>query len=304
MKAPANRVEPLSGLRVAAVLVAVVAGIALLGLASRGLPSGSHGKSVRPVSAGHAFDYVLALAVTAWALGVVYGFVQLFLVRRRRRRRRPVPSNRELWTPDLSRHWGAVLVALVLVLFAIPIVVAYFVRPGGSTFARLPTPLGSMLHGLDPRGLGTVGSTLRWSLPISIALLLVMLFMAARNERLIRRRNPLRRRESLAGELVGALDESLDDIEAEPDPRHAVIRSYARMERVLDSHGLPRESFEAPFEYLARVLQEVHASGPGARRLTELYERARFSTHRIDTSMKGHALDAVRALRAELETAR
>ena len=40
--------------------------------------------------------------------------------------------------------------------------------------------------------------------------------------------------------LAAAVDESLDDLRAEPDPRRAVIAAYARLERVLAAHGLPR----------------------------------------------------------------
>jgi len=302
MRPSADRVEPVAGLRLAAVVVAVLAAIGLLALASRGLPGSAHGKA-RPVSAGHAFDYLLALGITAWAVGIVYGVIQLILSRRLRRRRRPRPAEElELWTPDFSRVAHYVLVVLVIALLSAPLVVAYFLRPKSSSFKNLPSPLASMLHGVGTRPFDSVTSTVRWSVPLAVGLLAVALITAARNDRLYRRRHPLRRSRALAQDLVGALDESLDDIEAEADPRSAVIRSYARMERVLDGHGLPRRSHETPFEFLARVLQELRTGGPGTRRLTELYERARFSTHVIDAEMKTQALDAVRTLRAELET--
>ena len=54
----------------------------------------------------------------------------------------------------------------------------------------------------------------------------------------------------LAAAVAQAVDESLDDLRAEPDPRRAVIATYARLERVLAAHGLPRKPAEAPLEYL------------------------------------------------------
>jgi hypothetical protein len=99
------------------------------------------------------------------------------------------------------------------------------------------------------------------------------------------------------------LDETLDDLLAEPDPRRAVIAAYARMERAFAAHGVPRRQFEAPHEYLGRVLAEATGGGRGAVRLTALFERARFSPHEVDSAMKTDAIEAIQALQAELAAA-
>jgi Domain of unknown function (DUF4129) len=120
----------------------------------------------------------------------------------------------------------------------------------------------------------------------------------------------VRRRRELVGDLpiVEALSdvvaETLDDLRSERDPRQAVIRAYSRMERTLAASGLPRREAEAPFEYLARVLNAVQASAHSVRKLTQLFQRARFSTHEIDTGMKEDAIEALSGLQAELEVAR
>jgi hypothetical protein len=108
---------------------------------------------------------------------------------------------------------------------------------------------------------------------------------------------------AVADELAGALEVTLDDLRAERDPRRAVIAAYARMERALAAHGIPRRRFEAPNEYLERVLDDLTHGGRGARQLTELFERARFSTHDIDPSLKDEAIAAVESLQAELAAA-
>ena len=101
-------------------------------------------------------------------------------------------------------------------------------------------------------------------------------------------------------ELVETLDETLADLRAESDPRRAVIAAYHRMERVLASHGIARRTSEAPHEYLGRVLAELTGGGQGAKRLTALFERARFSTHAVDATMRTDAIEAVEDLQAEL----
>jgi Domain of unknown function (DUF4129) len=100
--------------------------------------------------------------------------------------------------------------------------------------------------------------------------------------------------------VAEVLEETLDDLVREPDPRKAVIGAYAKMERTLAARGFPREESEAPGEYLARILDVAGASGHSARRITRLFERARFSEHDIDQAMKQDAIDSLSGLRAEL----
>ena len=110
--------------------------------------------------------------------------------------------------------------------------------------------------------------------------------------------------DALTEELGAVLDDTLDDLRAEPDPRRAVIAAYARMERSLAAHGLPRRRAEAPLEFLDRASQELHARHPPARRLlfelTHLFERAKFSPHAIDAEMKDDAIATLTSLRSEL----
>jgi hypothetical protein len=102
-------------------------------------------------------------------------------------------------------------------------------------------------------------------------------------------------------DLHEVIGDSLAEIEREPDPRKAVIRAYAGMERVLARHGLGRRRFEAPVEYLTRALAAVRLSGHAAERLTRLFERARFSEHTIGPEMKSEAIAALGEVRSELE---
>jgi hypothetical protein len=97
-----------------------------------------------------------------------------------------------------------------------------------------------------------------------------------------------------------ALDDSLDDLRNDPDVRRAIIAAYARMERALGAVGLPRAPAEAPFEYLERTLVELDAGSEAARRLTELFERAKFSPHELGEDTRDQAIDALAAVRDDL----
>jgi hypothetical protein len=106
-------------------------------------------------------------------------------------------------------------------------------------------------------------------------------------------------------DLSAALDEvladTLDDLRAERDPRRAVIATYARLERTFAAHDVPREPSETSREYVDRALDRLGVSTFAVRRLTQLYERAKFSSHEIDATMKDEAIEALAGLRAELD---
>ncbi|HYA09107.1 MAG TPA: DUF4129 domain-containing protein, partial [Gaiellaceae bacterium] len=97
-----------------------------------------------------------------------------------------------------------------------------------------------------------------------------------------------------------ALDESLDDLRNEPDLRRAIIAAYARMERALAGAGLARRPAETPLEYMERALTSLDTSAAGVRRLTVLFEWAKFSQHEPEPAMRDEAIDALIAVRDEL----
>jgi 4-amino-4-deoxy-L-arabinose transferase-like glycosyltransferase len=123
-------------------------------------------------------------------------------------------------------------------------------------------------------------------------------YFAARRDRV-----QLTPEQAAAGALAAVLDDTLDDLRAEKDPRRAVIAAYARLERTLAAHRLGRHPSEAPGEYLARILPELELERGSVRRLTELFTRAKFSPHAIDAAMKEDAIDALTTVRDELRAA-
>ena len=108
---------------------------------------------------------------------------------------------------------------------------------------------------------------------------------------------------SLALTLADVLGDTLDDLRAEPDPRRAVIAAYARLERTLGAFGLPRRAAEAPDEYLHRIFVDLEVNSRFARRLTQLFARAKFSQHSVDQAMKGEAIQLLETIRTGLREA-
>jgi hypothetical protein len=118
-----------------------------------------------------------------------------------------------------------------------------------------------------------------------------------------RRRKQFVREKAAAEALAELLEDTLDDLRAEKDPRRAVIAAYARLERTLAAHGLGRHPSEAPGEYLSRILPLLELERGSVRRLTDLFTRAKFSSHEVDAGMKDEAIDALSTVRDELRAA-
>jgi hypothetical protein len=109
------------------------------------------------------------------------------------------------------------------------------------------------------------------------------------------------REAALAAALDEVLADTLDDLRAERDARRAVIGAFRRLEKTFAAHRVEREPSETSREYVDRALDQLGVSTSSTRRLTALYERAKFSRHAIDATMKNDAIEALVALRAELE---
>jgi hypothetical protein len=105
---------------------------------------------------------------------------------------------------------------------------------------------------------------------------------------------------SVADDLAESISDAIDDLEAEPDARRAVIAAYARMENMLARHGLHRKPSETPVEYLRRILLGLTARADAVTRLTSLFEQAKFSRHEIDETMKQDAIGALRTIRDDV----
>ena len=104
-------------------------------------------------------------------------------------------------------------------------------------------------------------------------------------------------------QATSLFDASLADLDAEPDPRRAIIAAYARLLDGLQACGLGRRPAEAPEEHLRRALATLRVPEAPLRTLVALFAEARFSQHVLTASHKAAALDAFRAARDDLAAA-
>lgn len=265
--------------------------VAVVAIAARGsTPAGVAGAR-RPT------DTLLDILLSLYLVSLVAGAILLLYLVALRRTLPGQPGG------GRQRDWRNTIGMLVLVGAALLLARDLSSRRLEGTTITIPQAPGGGLPA-STSGEGAYEAEFAW-IPVSITLTLLALaaagvWWAGRSRR--RARGELRN--PLAEALEAALDESLDGLRAEPDSRRAVIAAYARLERVLASHGLPRSRAEAPLEYLGRMLAEVSVPAPAARRLTELFERAKFSQHAVGPEMKEQAIGALETVRDDLAAAR
>jgi len=102
-------------------------------------------------------------------------------------------------------------------------------------------------------------------------------------------------------EVAGGVELGLADLTSISDPRAAVLACYLTMTTAFRQAGVPHRPSDTPFELLERALVARRVDDQSARRLTELFERAKFSHHQVDESTRREALEALRAVQRELE---
>jgi Domain of unknown function (DUF4129) len=95
---------------------------------------------------------------------------------------------------------------------------------------------------------------------------------------------------------------TLDDPRLEPDPRRAVILAWARVERALAGARAPRAPWQTPAELTRVALARLPLPEGAVRRLTGLFEIARFSDRPLGGEARAAAcacLDEITAALAE-----
>lgn len=279
--------------RIVPLALAVVALLAVVAIAARSGSLGSGGAGSGP-SAGF-YDYAWTTLVILVLLVFAVGVAALWFYRKDRPAKRP-------------SSW---LMLRALVGFAaVSLFMAYWAK-GHLHFHRLhfaqppdggrPGRAGQLPGGNGRTATGDHTAAFQWLELIAVLGFLLLLGVLLYLRRARPGLPPLRR--AAPETLADALDVSLDDLRADPDLRRAIVAAYARMERALAAAGLPRHPAEAPLEYLERALLSLDASAGAVRRLTDLFEWARFSQHEPEPSMRDEAVDALVAVRDELRSA-
>jgi uncharacterized protein DUF4129 len=286
------------GVKAGAAALALVGLLALVTLAARGAHPGGHGRIAQRQVPEQVNKDLFTVVVLLYVAGVIGVFWLLFVFKNK-------------WEPVKS-HWLRDFLVLMVMLSVLAVVGEKLINTRRVQHAaqrnatQQQTGAGKNRRAKAPpnRRIPPGSAGFDWVLGGSILGLLVVagavVYVRARMRPLP---EPLPLPEPGREELAAAVSDAIDDLRAEPDARRAVIAAYARMEGALARRGHARHLAETPFEYLSRVLLSLQVRGGAVRELTELFERAKFSTHPIDEEMKERAISALVAVREDLTPA-
>ena len=267
----------------------------LLGIvawAAPGMTAGGAGRDGTSGTAPSVGTSAVNLIVGAMWGAMAVVVIHIILTIRRRQDEEPEDlvgqPRRAWWLP-----WLAAAIILATVAGPIALIRGSNARgvpdPANAT-ASLPPQPGETPPGPDP------------TTPSIWTILAVAAGAAAAAFVILRRSSqpPDHERPPMPEEIVRAVDDSIHDIESEPDARRAIVRAYARMEGALARSGVPRRPSETPFEYIEVALRRLLVPAEPGRTLTGLFEVARFSDRHLDASAKQRAIDCLLEVRFAL----
>jgi hypothetical protein len=278
-------------LAVAAVFVLV----AVVAIASTGSTPGGTGDTRKPheMLLDTLFSLALIALIPAAAI-FIYGLMQ----------------RKEIAEEMASGRYRRTSAIAIILFFLVVTGLVYFARDQG----LLPQKIFGGNVGVGPNGLPVVQdpstsdpdayeAEFAW-IPVLVILGLIAACVAAFTLSSRRRRQALGDEDAaVAEQLADVLEETLDDLRAEPDPRRAVIAAYARLERSFAAAGVPRRTQETAVEYVPRALSGLEVDPAPVRTLTDLFTTAKFSHHAVDEGMKFDAISALERIRDELRAA-
>ena len=266
--------------------------LVIVAMAARGTHPGTSGHvATRPVpnSVQDGFITLLAVAYVVVIAAIIVAFFRY----------------KDRWS-DPGSNWLKNFV-LLLILMGVVTAVGYYaiqhghLRQQAAKVQRAQTRSGNNQNRIPHVPAASARQAhFEWPLVVGIGGLVLLggIWMYVRRRR---RLAPLFEAHGLEADMISAIETTIDDLRSEKDARRAVIAAYAMMERTLARHGLARHRSEAPLEYLANILRGLHVRESAVVTLTRLFEFAKFSGHEVDAVMKEEAIDALIAIRDDLQ---
>lgn len=97
-----------------------------------------------------------------------------------------------------------------------------------------------------------------------------------------------------------AVAAGLQELRTHTDPRQAIIACYARLEHLLEDHGVPAYGHLTPQEYMGAALHDLDLPTDAFAGLVGLFELARYSLHPLDDRARASAMAYLEQLNAHL----
>jgi hypothetical protein len=235
-------------------------------------------------------------------LTLVASFVQ-------RRRQPPEPQQQRVSEPVRSPwqmlismlSWGALLFVGMLWLIRHGDDLRQWLERWSLEFRAAPDLLAagtrSLLRQVDSPTTGYALFTAVVVIYGGLALLALWVLVAGRQGAIL----PQESNDSHTRRVRRAVTAGLRELQQHPDPRQAIIACYARLEHLLEDHGVPAYRHLTPQEYMGVALQGLDLPMEAFASLVALFEQARYSVHPLDNTARQTAITHLETIKTHLE---
>ena len=269
--------------------VVVLLGVTVIGLRARGTFS-----RAPDAAAAGATGAVLATALIAGEGVALAAFVVVLVAARRQRRPPDTEEPERLLFPWWAKILGVLLAVALLV--TPPVVLITRVRK----HTPVPPPLSHLANPVSGASPSPAAASPAWPLIAGMAIAIAVVLAMALLTR--RRRAPGRPRNRLSpiAALAGGLAAGSAALQANREPRAAIIACYAAMEQGFAAAGSAPAAADTPAEVLARATGAGIVRSEPAEVLTGLFRRARYSAEPITPADSAAAAAALAQMRTDL----
>ena len=249
-------IDPSDNARPLRIGPAIVAALGLL-LAMAGVLGPSEGTTAEGLPTPIWVPIPAWLTITTLAALIAASAIFIILVRPWQRVRRPNEDDlRRSQTPKRPPPLMAVLAPLVALTPVLLLAAAVFFFPDGPAVEVLHNLFGlADILRASPMGPPQPASPITTGLIGALMVLAgggslgVMIYLA----RMVQRQPSAGRPARYHGAVAAAVEDSIEDLQRETDPRTAIIKIYGNFERAVTAAELPRRPWQTPIEFMRIV---------------------------------------------------
>jgi hypothetical protein len=299
---PEVRRRVLTGLLLGAIVVAILLYLSGLAATLQYGDAGVKGFLLVPALSTPLYVIMLAIVLAGVGLSLLVSIVQ------RRRGPRTPERPRE---PQAPKPFWQSAITLLAWIALVGVGINWLIRHGPQVqefLARIRAEVGALRESL---GAGTQpmvdqvsSSTAGYTLFVMVVVIyggiaLVALWVLFEGRSYVESAAP--QEDAHVRQLRRAMQAGLRELRQHADPRQAIIACYARLEYLLEDHGMPAYQHLTPQEYMGVALRGLDLPLDAFTGLIRLFELARYSLHPLDDVARAAATNYLERLTAHLE---
>jgi len=106
---------------------------------------------------------------------------------------------------------------------------------------------------------------------------------------------------SMESDISSTVDKAISELHEGKDIKETIMRCYQRMSTILEEEGIKNEDYMTPREFEKVANENLDVATSKISSIREIFELAKYSSHRLEEREKERVLEDLEALRDELK---